>query len=867
MENLKSIFLLIFNMSITATYVAIAIIAIRIFLFKKYPKILSYSLWGILLFRLMSPISFSSAFSFLNLLKSKAGESTRSIEYIPQNIEMMQAPAIDVGINRINNIVNTSFSQATEFASMNPMQFTILISTVIWMIGIIGLILYNITAYRKVISKVQTATLCEDSIVAEVMNKISLKRRTKVYVTDQIESPFVLGLIVPKIYIPINITRQEWPYILTHEFVHVKRGDYIIKPLGYFMLMLHWFNPILWLSFRLMSKDMEMSCDEKVMEILGDEIKQDYAHSLLSLAVKENRLLQGSPLAFGESNVKLRIKNILKFKKPSSYVLTVVIILIATIGFVLLANPIEKMENTVKGLDYEKIYEHKTRYVGDASKVSGLANHLYYTEFKNGIALQTNIKPYGLTVNYNIKAEDFMEYGGIQRTDKMLKNAAMMFCLIDNVEKISFNFGDGSNIHSFSFQREFFNKIYGEDIRNYASSFNKFRNEFVSMLERENWSNAEFKVYLTNKIELYLWRNKNITGTDDAYYTLLPGTNKPKDEKEIYNLNIATKDIERINNKLSQYQRNTHLAIRHDRSFSKEDMMATSDDIIFNGESRSIGVFGEGFNQDKPWEIGMKVEELLQTIMSSPKESSDPKDYIEAHQNEYETILKIGDGALQYMLSLFEQGKNEGLKAHIMMALCIDLLGDRNNVEENSYTSPKEWYAKLSPYEDVKLPPFKYKPNSDIDKLVYAAALKQYSPKQNGNGVTIVAPKIFGSFEKEKELKIFVTVYYDQFKLYGKILHSESAGVVPAAIIYTKNDDGRYTFKEYIEAMDGAYFNKSIEEFCEPRDDIAKAMMNYYSDYRDLFELMNDHLKYYLKENNMKGIQLKKDHGDIVPLT
>lgn len=382
------------------------------------------------------------------------------------------------------------------------------------------------------------------------------------------------------------------------------------------------------------------------------------------------------------------------------------IILIATVGFVLLANPKEEMENTAKGLDYEKIYEHKTRYVGNASKVSGLANHLYYAALKDGISLKTEAKPYGMTVNYNIEAEDFMEYDSIQLTDKMLKNAAVLFCLIDNVEQINFNFNDGSSIHSFPFEREFFNGIFGGDIRNYASSFNKFRNEFVPMI---------------------------------------------------------------------------------DSSFTKEDMMTISDAIIFNGKSSSIGVFGEGFNQDESWDIGMKVEELLQTIMSSPKESSNPKDYIKAHQDAYETIVKMGDEALQYMLSLFDQGEDQGLKAHIMMALCIDLLGDRNNVEENAYTSPKEWYAKLSPYEAVKLPPFQYQPKSDMEELVYTAVLKQYSQQP--------------------------------------------------------------------------------EKFCQPRGDIARAMMAHYNDYKDLFELMNDHLTYYLKENNIKGVQLQKHSGDIIPLT
>ncbi len=339
MEILIHIFLIILNMSITATYVAISIIAIRMLFFKKIPKIFSYSLWGILLYRLISPISFSSTFSFFKLLKPKVSESTGIIEYVPRNIEMMQSPTVDVGISRIDNAINASLPKAVETASMNPMKLIILIASVIWVIGIIGLIIYSIFSYVKVISNVKTAVLFNNIAVGEVMDKLKLKRKIKVYTTDQIVSPFVCGFIISKVYIPANISTKELSYILMHELVHVKRMDYIIKPLSYLILVLYWFNPILWLSFKLMSKDMEMSCDEKVMRILGNHIKQDYSNSLLSMAINENRLLLGSPLAFGESNVKSRIKNVLQFKKPSFFIVVIIVIVIGIIGYTLLSNP------------------------------------------------------------------------------------------------------------------------------------------------------------------------------------------------------------------------------------------------------------------------------------------------------------------------------------------------------------------------------------------------------------------------------------------------------------------------------------------------------------------------------------------------
>ncbi len=872
MENLKDIFLLILNMSITASYIAIVIIAIRFLILRKLPKIFSYSLWGILLFRLVSPICYSSGFSFLNLFKTEVNKSSGIIEYVPQNIEMMEVPTIDVGINSINKVVNSSLPHATELASMNSMQLIMLICTIIWIIGIIGFIIYSAISYIKVMSKVKTATLLKDKIVTKAINNIDLRRKIKVYATDQINSPFVCGFITPKVYIPVNISNKELSYILTHEFVHVKRFDYIIKPFSYLLLIIHWFNPILWISFKLMSKDMEMSCDEKVMEALGNDIKHDYSYSLLSLAVNKKRLLQGSPLAFGESNVKSRIKNILSFKKPSLYIVIAVTVLIVIMGISLLTNPKEITNDTASGLDYERIYECRTEYVGDASKVGNLTSMVYYSDYKDGISLKTDSKPYEVTVNYLIESEDFNQNDKIMITDKMLKNAAIMFCLIDNVDKINFNFNNGRNTQEVIFTREIFSRAFNNDIRNYSSAYKSFRNELIPMLETESWNDVDFEVYITNKIELYVWRNKEITGTDDVYYTLLPGTNRIKSETDIYDLNLAVKDLEIINDRLSSYQGAYHLSIRHDSTFAKQDMLKMDDEIIFNGNSRSIGGFGDGFNKKKSNDIGIKVEELLETIISSPMESSNPYDYIKAHQKEYETILKMGDGALQYMLSQFQKGEDEGLKSHIMMRLCIDILGDRNNVKEDQYTSPKEWYSKLSPYEAKKLPPFEYESTNDTENMVYSAAINKYSSILNkysdekDNNVTIVAPKIFGTYKNGNELKIFVTVFFSNYKLYNDTLCSGSSGVVPAAIVYSINDEGSYTFKEYIEAKDGAYFSSSIEEFCIPRKDIAKAIMKHYGNYSELFVLMKENLIKYLKENELDGIKLKQSNGDIIPL-
>lgn len=316
------IFTSVLNMSITASFVAIGVIVARLIL-KKVPRIFSYALWSAVLIRLVSPVSFTSNFSSLSLLKLGTQQSSGVLAYVPYNMGLMQTPGIDVGVEGVNKAVNSSLPQAVQTGSVNPMQIVMAILSVVWVVGVALLIIYSVISYLKVINKVKTATLVSDNI----------------FETDKIATPFVCGFISPKIYIPTDISQNELTYILAHERVHIKRLDYLIKPFAFLVLSVHWFNPIMWLSFFLMSKDLEMSCDESVLKTSGVEIRANYSHSLLALATGKRQLLSGSPLAFGESNVKARIKNVLNYKKPSFGV--VVVAFMATFFLVVLftANP------------------------------------------------------------------------------------------------------------------------------------------------------------------------------------------------------------------------------------------------------------------------------------------------------------------------------------------------------------------------------------------------------------------------------------------------------------------------------------------------------------------------------------------------
>ena len=213
---------------------------------------------------------------------------------MPQNIGLMPTPAIQSGLNSIDNAVNTALPQAIPAASVNPLQIWLAVLSLIWISGVMALLIYSIISYVKIKRKLQTATRVEGNV----------------YATEAIGTAFVCGFIRPRIYVPVHVAEADLSYILEHERSCIRRRDYyLIKPLAFLALSLHWFNPLMWLSFALMSRDMEMACDDSVLRRLGDSVKGGYSGSLLSLSQRKG-LLTVNPLAFGESHVKARIKNV-----------------------------------------------------------------------------------------------------------------------------------------------------------------------------------------------------------------------------------------------------------------------------------------------------------------------------------------------------------------------------------------------------------------------------------------------------------------------------------------------------------------------------------------------------------------------------
>jgi bla regulator protein blaR1 len=344
------------------------------------------------------------------------------------------------------------------------MQVILWSGSMIWLTGVIALLMYSVISYMRILRRVRTATLVKDHI----------------FETDQITTPFVCGFVKPRIYIPAGVSEQELSYILLHEQTHIRRRDYLIKPLMYLLVILHWFNPLMWLSYALMSKDMEMSCDEAVIKKLGSQIKGSYSGSLLGFSVRRSGLVTGSPLAFGESSVKARIKHILAYRQPTSrrVAVSTIAIMILIIGCIANPKPVQTASQPLySGYALDRLLENRTMYVGDNSKVVALINDLPLPAGVEGagIELKTGSRPYELTIHYSMKDVAGMMKDGALSGELLYWNSIMLFSLIDNVGIINNVVADNTREYdgvsaTYTFTREQVDQQLGEDVRPYSTN-------------------------------------------------------------------------------------------------------------------------------------------------------------------------------------------------------------------------------------------------------------------------------------------------------------------------------------------------------------------------------------------------------------
>ena len=334
---MSEIFLKIINMSISASYIVLAVLLLRLLL-KKAPKWITVVLWGIVAIRLVCPFSIESVLSLIP-----------SSEVVSPDIMMDMTPEINTGIPVLNQVINPVISGSftpDPGTSANPLQLWIPTFAVIWIIGMVALLIYTVISFAKVKRKIGTAVLLRDNI----------------YQSENVVSPFVLGIIKPKIYLPFGMNEKDMEHVVSHEMAHIRRKDHLWKPLGFLLLTLHWFNPLMWLGYVLLCRDIELACDEKVIKELDHDARADYSEALLTCSVNR-RMIAACPLAFGEVGVKDRVKSVLNYKKPAFWIIIAAVVACVVVAVCFLTNPpsSDDENNSVNPsgeifTDYEGVY-------------------------------------------------------------------------------------------------------------------------------------------------------------------------------------------------------------------------------------------------------------------------------------------------------------------------------------------------------------------------------------------------------------------------------------------------------------------------------------------------------------------------------
>ena len=325
---LDNIYMQVLDMSKTASIVILVVVLARLLL-KKAPKVFSYALWAVVLFRLLCPVTFEAPVSIVPEMNSVSQGYTLSEESISvfgagEAAYQAVGDALNGGLG-IQHIRTTEKTETgmTKYVTTDWWSVWILFGQYVWVAGITAMLIYSAVSYLKLRKKLSVVVPLRDNI----------------FIADDIKSPFVVGLFRPKIYLPCNLGDKAQEYIILHEQHHIKRLDHVMKALAFLALAIHWFNPLVWVAFVLASKDMEMSCDEAVIRKVDGDVRADYSASLLTLATGR-RIIAGTPLAFGEGDTKGRINNLSKWKKPAVWVVLIAVVACAVLAVTVLTNPI-----------------------------------------------------------------------------------------------------------------------------------------------------------------------------------------------------------------------------------------------------------------------------------------------------------------------------------------------------------------------------------------------------------------------------------------------------------------------------------------------------------------------------------------------
>ena len=395
---MSAVFLKILNMSITASWLILAVVLVRLLL-KKAPKWIPCLLWGLVAIRLICPFSFGSIFSLIP-----------SSETIPANITAQPEPAINSGITIINDVINPVIAESFTPAptdSVNPLQIIVPVAAIVWVSGIVIMLAYAFISYIKLKKTVSVCVPVSEHILS----------------CDEVKAPFILGVLKPVIYVPSSMSGETLDLVIRHETAHLQRHDHWWKPLGYLLLAVYWFNPLCWIAYILLSRDIEMACDEKVIRDMDKDEMAAYSQALLDCSFPRRRIA-ACPLAFGEVGVKERVKGVLNYKKPAFWIILIAIIACIVLAVCLMTDP--KNSFMINRSEVETVSYFNT-FIGDDCQ--GELNENQIDEMVDRFSAVSKVKRSsqyeGMTPGYQLcvllKDGSYLYANGYHATDDMVE--------------------------------------------------------------------------------------------------------------------------------------------------------------------------------------------------------------------------------------------------------------------------------------------------------------------------------------------------------------------------------------------------------------------------------------------------------------
>ena len=419
---MTDIFLRIVELSWQAGVLALAVMLARLAL-RRAPKWAVCLLWVLVAVRLVLPVSLQSPVS----LQAAQSPVTAVLYELPQTQEAAQKTdeVLSGGsAEPVTPLPPTEIVTAQPVPAPKPVM-TVSLLAAIWLAGVVMMLTYMLVSYLGIYRRVCTAVRLEDNV----------------YRCGSWGTPFVLGLLRPRIYVPEGMDDAALPQVLAHERCHIRRGDHLVKPLAFLLLALHWFNPVLWAAYVLLGRDMENACDERVLRDVDGAGRAAYSRALVACAVRQ-RPAAVCPLAFGEVAVQERVKNAMNGKKPAVWAAVLLVIAAAVIAVCFLTSP-GRQEPSVDGAwDAETLYALRTPYVGDPSAVGRILNAVGLdkmgadSDWDFTMRLSTEQEPYGLTLLYTYDSESFLGYGPTW-AQRMRAGGYLTMALIDNAEWVA----------------------------------------------------------------------------------------------------------------------------------------------------------------------------------------------------------------------------------------------------------------------------------------------------------------------------------------------------------------------------------------------------------------------------------------------